>query len=357
MKVSFVLPGGAAVPSGGARMVLRYANALAASGWTVSIILPSALRGSGGWWGKKARQTRYWWWRFNRGYSPHRWFQVLPGVGIDWVQDLRRLAASADVVIATSVQTAESISHWPASGLRLLYLVQGYETWDFPAERVKASWRLPFVKLAVSRWLCDLIKATGESAVYLPNGADPIHFGVDRPIELRKAPHLLWPFHSHPQKGAADVLAVLPRLRAQLPELSVHAFGVASIGGPQRDGIRYHQNPAPAELRRLYNEARVFAAPSHAEGWGLPPFEAQQCGCAVAGTDIGGHREFLRNEENALLHPAGDTTRFASNLLRLLTDDGLSQRLATRGQVDAMGWRFEASVDRLQRALRGEDVI
>ena len=352
MKVTFVLPGASRVPAGGPRMVFRYANALAADGWPVTVVMP-ADAGGGALWQLVMRQGRYWFWLLTQGFAPRRWMEIHPHVQLRWVPNLgARRAPVADAVIATAVQTAEAVAHWPARAGRKFYFVQGYETWDFPMARVEGSWRLPLRKLAVSRWLCDLIVAAGESAVHLPNGLDHEAFGLDRPLEARRDPVILWPHHRLPQKGSADVLAAVTPLAAAVPGLQLQAYGTEP--GPRAGNLRvnYVRNPPQAALRALYNQAMVAVAPSHSEGWGLPACEALQCGCALAASDVGGHREFLQHDHNALLHTPGDVAALRENIHRLLTDEPLRLRLASQGLADMAGLRFEPAVNLLKRILQ-----
>ena len=54
----------------------------------------------------------------------------------------------------------------------------------------------------------------------------------------------------------------------------------------QSDNIHYLGRVSDAELVRLYNQAACFIFPSLYEGFGLPPIEAQSCGCPVLVSDI-----------------------------------------------------------------------
>lgn len=354
MKATFVLPGAATLPSGGSRMVLRYASALANSGWAVTVLMPAGA-GEAPWWRQLSRSLRYWRLKRTGGYAPRAWQKVGPGVTLQWERDLRASTApAADVVIATAVRTAEAVACWPPEAGRKFYFVQGYETWDHPESRVQASWRLPLTKIAISRWLCGLIAAVGETAEHVPNGVDRQAFGLDRKIEQR-GPVVLWPHHRLALKGSSDALAAVAALADRVPGLTLHAYGTAL--SPRHPGLKiaYERNPSPPVLRALYNQAAVTIAPSHSEGWGLPPCEALQCGAAVAASDVGGHREFLRQGQNALLHRPGDVEALRRNVLTLLQDEELRLRLVRQGLADVNALSFEASVDRLQNVLRGKE--
>ncbi len=330
-------------------MVLRYANVLAASGWRVGVIFPAGVR-EGGAARKLIRFFRYLVLAASGRWSPQRWMTLHPGVKLSWVYRLESFQPpSADAVIATSVRTAELTSVWPASAGRRFYFVQGYETWDYPEERVIKSWRLPAVKIAVSQWLCSLIEAQGERVAHVPNGLDDEAFGVDRPLDQRAGGNVLWPCHRARFKGAEDVMAAL----RGVPGLRVVAFGTARQPRHWPAEWTYVRNPSPAQLRALYNQAAVFVAPSHSEGWGLPPCEALQCGCAVVASDIGGHREFLRHDSNALLYPAGDVHALAKSVMTLVGDAALRKRLSERGRDDLRAFSITASVARLKEVLAG----
>ena len=54
----------------------------------------------------------------------------------------------------------------------------------------------------------------------------------------------------------------------------------------QDDNIHYLGRVSDAELVRLYNQAVCFIFPSLYEGFGLPPIEAQSCGCPMLVSDI-----------------------------------------------------------------------
>ena len=64
-------------------------------------------------------------------------------------------------------------------------------------------------------------------------------------------------------------------------------------------------------------------------------------------TDCGGNREYAEHEVTALLSPPRDPEALARNVLRLLDDDSLRQRLARAGYERIQEFTWEKSADLL----------
>jgi len=64
----------------------------------------------------------------------------------------------------------------------------------------------------------------------------------------------------------------------------------------------------------------------------LKPLEALAMRKAVVASDVGGHRELLRDAETGLLFPAGDAAALTDRIARLLNDQPLRERLAEQGR-------------------------
>jgi glycosyltransferase involved in cell wall biosynthesis len=91
----------------------------------------------------------------------------------------------------------------------------------------------------------------------------------------------------------------------------------------------------------------------------LPSCEALLCGCALVATDVGGHREFARNGETALLSPPRDPAALAHNLTTLLRNRALRLQLAAQGHAFVQRFTWERATDGLETvfktALRRDD--
>ena len=354
MRVTFLLPGGGTLPAGGFKVVYEYANALAQLGHQVTVVHPAYMPdehvNSGpaikhGLFGYVAKAAlRHW--------RPDRWFAVDPLVRMLWIPSLRsEFVPDADVVVATWWLTAEILANWPATKGEKFYLLQHLETWGGPEERVLATWRLPLKKIVIARWLEDIAKRLGEPCCYIPNGLNFAEFDIDISPVTRCSFSLAMLYHQQAWKGSSDGIAALQLAKSRLPQLQAEFFGTSRAPAGLPTWISYRRNPRRAELRAIYNRSAIFLAPSWEEGWPLPPAEALLCGCALACTDIGGHREYVANGVTALTCAARDPAALARNIVRLMTDDGLRLRLAAQGRPSLEAFTWQRAVSCLQDVL------
>lgn len=65
----------------------------------------------------------------------------------------------------------------------------------------------------------------------------------------------------------------------------------------------------------------------------LKPLEAMAIGKALVASDVGGHRELIRNGKTGLLFEAGDVSALAETLELLLNDDGLRKNLEKQAEL------------------------
>ena len=158
-------------------------------------------------------------------------------------------------------------------------------------------------------------------------------------------------YHRHEIKGTVDGISALVALKNEFPQLKANLFGVFPRPKNLPDWISYSQNPGQSIIRQLYNEAAIFISPSIAEGWPLPPAEAMQCGTAVVGTDIGGHREYMYPEVTALLCAAQNPSSIENQVRRLMLNPTLRAELAENGYKSIQRFVWNTSVDRLERIL------
>jgi glycosyltransferase involved in cell wall biosynthesis len=352
LKITFLLHGSGHLPTGGGKVVYEYANHLSRRGHRVTLVHPALVAAQA----SPLQVVRGAIVFVHRGsageFRPKKWFPLDPAVRTVWVPTLSsRFIPDGDVVLATAWATAEWVVDYPAEKGEKFYLIQSWETWAGPEDRVRATWKTPLKKIVISRWLRDMARELGVECSYIPNGIDFERFGLDNPIESRSPNHLMMLYHTHPVKGSADGLEALSLVRKELPDLRLTLFGTSPPSSPLPGWVDYRRLPSQSELRACYNQAAIFIAPAHMEGWPLPPAEAMVCGAALAATDIGGHREYGIDGETALLSPAGNPKRLAENVLRLVRSAGLRTKIARQGYEHIRKCSWDEAVDSFECLL------
>ena len=350
MKITFVLPFDGRRPVGGVKVVYEYANHLVERGHQVTLVHPAGLYlgvGKNDRWYRNA--IKYAIFAVTQNYFPEKWFSLHPQVVVRWVPSLsERFIPEADVVVATAWETAEWVEGYSESRGRKFYLIQHLEDWCGDRERVLNTWKLPFKKIVISRWLGEIAKSLGEEYCYIPNGLDFQCFGVDRKVEQRNPFNILMLHHTLDWKGTKEGMSALDQVHLRMPDIQLTLFGVES---PEPDAIpgwvHFERLPSTVRLRELYNAAAIFVSPSWAEGWALPPAEAMQCGCATVLTDIGGH-EYAIHGRTSLLSAPRDIEQMAKNIEALVVDNGLRMSMANAGVAEISQYTWARATTALE---------
>ena len=95
---------------------------------------------------------------------------------------------------------------------------------------------------------------------------------------------------------------------------------------------------APDRIPGIYALVDILAYPRHSLRLTelvtpLKPLEAMAMGKALVASDVGGHRELIRDGETGLLFRAGDVEALTATILRLLHDPALRHALEQQGPV------------------------
>jgi glycosyltransferase involved in cell wall biosynthesis len=361
MEIVFLLPQEGSRPAGGFKIVYEYANRLSRRNHKVRVVHTAQAFGRNAKlsFRDRLRIFRYIPFALSGHWRPDRWFKLDPEVTLSWIPSLSRIfLPRADAYIATWWTTADRLSALDDLPGRKLYLIQHLETWLGCVDQVMATWKEPLEKIVIARWLGKVAHDMGEPCHYIPNGLDFTKFGRDVAPEARNPMKIAMLFsHSLPWKGSFDGLAALVSLKERYPDLEAEVFGIDERPNELPAWIVYHQTPAQEELRRLYNRAAIFLAPSLSEGWGLPPCEAMMCGSAVVATDIGGHQEFCTDGETALLVPAQNPGAIADAVAKLIDDPELRLRVAGNGHREIQRFTWDAATDAFERVLQAPPAI
>jgi glycosyltransferase involved in cell wall biosynthesis len=263
----------------------------------------------------------------------------------------------ADVIVATFWLTANWISSFSAAKGAKALLIQGYEVLPGqPGPHIDATWRLPYQKIVISRWLKDLADAQfgDPNAVLVPNSVDLDQFHAP-PRGMRPAPTVGFLFHSSPFKGIEVALSAIERIRRVVPGLRVVAFGAER---PHRgltlpSGTEFHFRPQQSAIREIYAKCDVWLCASRREGFHLPPLEAMACRCPVVSTRVGGPQDIIEPGVNGDLVDVGDAEALAAATVRVLNDGPDAwQRMSDAAFATATRYTWDDATDLFEVALR-----
>ncbi len=144
------------------------------------------------------------------------------------------------------------------------------------------------------------------------------------------------------RSGAADtLLACLPRVMEELPQLSVTIIGgrtdreqfESSAAGKAWSGRVQFTGPAGVdEFARRCAACEVVVAPSCDEWFGWILIEAMMQGKAVIGCDVAATREIVEDGGNGLLVAPGDAEALGRAISELAVSPQLQIRLGRRGR-------------------------
>jgi glycosyltransferase involved in cell wall biosynthesis len=353
MRITFVLPMYLDSPAGGFKVVYEYANRLQRRGHQVAVVHPRNLEPQPA--VKERIKSFFWDARLKLKYRPLiPWMDVHPEVRLLLVPDLREeFIPDGDAIFATAYQTAFWVNDYSGKKGKKFYLIQSYEDWNGPEERVRESWLLPLHKIVISQWLMRMAERYGEAqrTDCIPIGLDLARFRITTPIEERTTPRVGMLAHANENKGMRDGIEALEAVRAEIPGLKAAFFGTSPRSPEVPDWIEYGYRLPLERLVELYNSCQVFLNPSWVEGWGLTSAESMACGCALVSAANGGVDEFATDGQSALLAPVKDVNGLARQTLRLLRDENLRRRIARKGNQEIQRFSWDHAVKTLERSL------
>jgi glycosyltransferase involved in cell wall biosynthesis len=169
-----------------------------------------------------------------------------------------------------------------------------------------------------------------------------------------------------PEKGAQVLLEAWRASGLEPPAAALVLVGAGSEHHPAqaRDdgngggGVLRLDAVGAVELRSVYRACDVLVVPSiptrtFREPWGLVVNEAMNSGLAVIASDAVGAVAggLVRDGENGLVVPAGDSLALAGALTRLARDASLRARMGAVGATDVERFSHDAWAEGFSRAL------
>lgn len=170
----------------------------------------------------------------------------------------------------------------------------------------------------------------------------------------RARPYFLAVSSPNAHKNFGRLLEAFALVSRQHPDVELLVVGSQAKAFTQQTfdsdaGVHFLGRVSDADLVPLYRGALGFVFPSLYEGFGIPPVEAQSCGCAVIASRAASLPEVLR--DSALLVDALDVNDLAGAMTRLLTDPDLRASLVAAGDLNSRRFSWQGSAEVLSRLI------
>ena len=161
-------------------------------------------------------------------------------------------------------------------------------------------------------------------------------------------------------KSLDILLHALPRVLREVPELKVVIAGEGD-DRPRLERIaqdlglagvvKFTGYISEEQKVELLQKVWFKVATSIKEGWGLTVSEANACGTTVLASDVPGLRDAVRDGETGILFPYGDREKLAGEMIRLLNDRPLRDRLSQNAIAFAAKYTRDEEASQTLRVL------
>ncbi len=336
-KINFILPFPTKRPNGGPKVMYTYANLLAEKGYEVQIY--HSLNTSYTKYSKpyfirailhKLRKT-----------SRPQWFQLHPNIkslNVKKISD--KYISNADFVISTWWATAIEVHKLSEEKGKKINLIQDYENWKGHEDMLLKSYTLQnTTNIVIASYLYDIVNPKSVKKTYtLFNAIDHTIFYKKNDIEKR-LPSILMLYSNEKRKGTSYGIEALKNIKEKYPFVTISMFGTPTKPDNFPQNFNYYHQPK--NLPDLYNAHAIFLSTSIQEGFALPPCEALSCGCALIATDIGGHKDYLIDNETGLAIETEHVDDVFKKIELFLNDDGYRIQLAEKGHhyfINKFSW-------------------
>jgi glycosyltransferase involved in cell wall biosynthesis len=197
-----------------------------------------------------------------------------------------------------------------------------------------------------STFLQEVFASHGIAADVIPNIVDAARFAFRRRRPLR--PRLLSVRNFERLYNVSCTLRTFQRVQREYPDATLTLVGAGREADALRQlaaslglrNVRFAGSVDPAEIWRYYADADIYLQTPDIDNMPSSILEAFASGCAVVSTSAGGVPAILTDGVHGLLADCNDDGGAAAQVLKLLNDPQLAERLtgSAREACDQYRW-------------------
>lgn len=124
-----------------------------------------------------------------------------------------------------------------------------------------------------------------------------------------------------------------------------------TLDKPEKSKEKCLVNPPQKEIGNALRKSDIYICASKYESFGLPILEAMKCGLAIITTDTGGNRDFVKDNENALI-TTGTVDDIKNKIKILISDIKLREKLSKNSQITSESYTWKNVIDKLEDYYR-----
>lgn len=146
-------------------------------------------------------------------------------------------------------------------------------------------------------------------------------------------------------KNINESLSAIRKLREKYQNIKLNWI---SQDEPRQNKESAIVNPKQEEIGNILRNTDIFICNSEYESFCLPALEAMTCGAAVVTTDNGGIRDFINDNDNALIIKKHDQNDFMDKVELLINDKNTRLKLMKNGAQTSKKFSWEVSTRKME---------
>jgi glycosyltransferase involved in cell wall biosynthesis len=227
--------------------------------------------------------------------------------------------------------------------------------------------KVTVVSDALKKKLSEILAPNNHSSlIILPMGVDSAMFSPNKKNLSIKEKYrienhlLLYVGRLTEKKGVRYLIDAMPLILHQCPHIKLLIVGNGELGSELQNQVKSQKldkkvyfigRLSNTELPAYYATSDIFIGPSiradggDTEGFGLTFVEASMSGCLVIGTDTGGIKDIIKDNETGFLVPQKDSEALARRIIYSLEHKDEVKRISRNGRkrcIENYDWKIIA---------------